>query len=202
RSNSQLSEAERQLARVMEHYGDADAARRATRRAFEASGGDIRQVTATVLDAARRALTLGDLRAGREALRQAMEADIPDGDLVYVALWLQLLERRVKASSDGSVEEALQSVDSTDRWSRKLRAWGTQQLADQELLGAAKNRVEKTEANFYAALSNPSGDLKDRLQAVASSQTIELVEVMIARDLLKRSSSYEPPKLPDGVKVP
>ncbi|MEZ4374475.1 MAG: tetratricopeptide repeat protein [Polyangiaceae bacterium] len=202
RSNAQLSEAERQLARVMEHYGDAAAARRATQRAYEASGGDIRQVTATVLDAARRALTLGDLRAGREALRQAVESDIPDGDLVYVALWLQLLERRVKASSDGSVEAALQSADGTDRWGRKLRAWGTQQLADTELLGAAQNRVEKTEATFYAALSNPSGDLTERLKSVASSETIELVEVMIARDMLKRADSYAPPDLPKGVTVP
>lgn len=202
RSNAQLSEAERQLARVLEHYGNADAARRATQRAFDASGSDLRQVTATVLDAARRALTLGDLRAGRDALKRGVEADIPDGDLVYVALWLKLLEQRVKASSDGSTEDALASVDTTDRWGKKLRAWGTHQLQDAELLSAAKTRVEKTEATFYAALSNPSADLNARLKVVAGSQTIELVEVMIARDLLQRDSSFKPPALPEGISVP
>lgn len=202
RSNAQLSEAERHLARVLEHYGNADAARRATRRAFEASGGDMRQVTATVLDAARRALTLGDLRAGRDALKRGIDADIPDGDLVYVALWLRLLEQRVKASSDGSTEEVLAGLDATDRWGKKLRAWGTHQLQDTELLSAAKSRVEKTEAAFYAALSNPSGDLHSRLKTVADSETIELVEVMIARDLLQRDSSFKPPALPEGISVP
>ncbi|MBX3183180.1 MAG: hypothetical protein KIT72_04580 [Polyangiaceae bacterium] len=201
RSNAELSEAERLLARVLEHYGDVDAARRATRRAFDAAGGDTQQITATVLDAARRALTLGDLRAGREALKLALDSDIGDADLVYVALWTQLLERRVKASSDGSSEAALARADASSRWASRLRAWGTQQLDDAALQRAAKSRVEKTEASFYAALSRAEPDTR-ALEQVAKSETIELIEVTIARDLLLRQGAGTPPPLPAGVRVP
>ncbi|HEY3237488.1 MAG TPA: hypothetical protein VGJ84_22405, partial [Polyangiaceae bacterium] len=47
------AQAERLLARVLEHYGNAEAARRATERAYAASRSDIRQFTATVMDASR-----------------------------------------------------------------------------------------------------------------------------------------------------
>ena len=58
--------AERILARVLEQYGVLDGARRATSRAYEASKSDLRQLTATVLEAARRGLITNDLRASRE----------------------------------------------------------------------------------------------------------------------------------------
>jgi hypothetical protein len=40
--------------------------------AAEASRNDVRQMTETVLDTSRRALTLGDLRAGSDSVRHAM----------------------------------------------------------------------------------------------------------------------------------
>ncbi|HEY0468901.1 MAG TPA: hypothetical protein VGC79_32135, partial [Polyangiaceae bacterium] len=85
-----LARSERLLARILEHYDDPLASRRATERAYEASSSDPSQLTATVLDAARRALTHADLRAARRAAQRAVAANLASEALVYVALWLQL----------------------------------------------------------------------------------------------------------------
>lgn len=201
RTSDQLAVAERILARVLEHYDAREAARRAGARAYDASRNDMRQTTATVLDSSRRALTLGDLRAAREALRQAVDADLADEDTVYAALWLKLLERRLRVPSDGAADEALSRVEDAQGWISKLTAWGRGRLSDERLLGGAENRIERVEASFYVAMSDPSEDgARKRLQEVASSEAIQLVEVVIARDLL--AGDLPKPKLPAGVKLP
>src|SRR5262249_17160883 len=116
RAGSAQARAERLLARVLEHYSDDRALRRATERAYAASNSDLRQLSATLLDAARRALTRSDLPAARSAVQRAIEADLPSDDLVYVALWLQLLERKLKVPSDGTVEEAYANIDDNAGW--------------------------------------------------------------------------------------
>src|SRR5690606_19898774 len=113
---AQQARAERLLARVLDQFGAQQAAKRATERAYQASRSDTRQLTATVLDASRRALTRGDLAAAREALSQAMEARLADEDLVYVALWLHLLEQRLSVTGDGSSREALAAIDDDSGW--------------------------------------------------------------------------------------
>jgi len=65
-----LARAERLLARILECYGDHAGARRASERAYEAARSDPRETTATVLDAARRALSARDVRDAREAVRR------------------------------------------------------------------------------------------------------------------------------------
>jgi tetratricopeptide (TPR) repeat protein len=197
---------ERLLARVLEQYGDNPGARRATDRAYDASASDLTQLTATVLDASRRALARGDLQAGREAVRRALEAGLPDEDLVYVALWLKLLEQRLGLPGDGTVEEALAAVQSGRGWTAKLRAWGRGKLDDAGLLEAAKSRVERTEALFYTGMSQHAaggGDVALRtLRDVASSEAIELVEVAIARDLLAQLEHELKLELPSQVAIP
>jgi tetratricopeptide (TPR) repeat protein len=106
RSAPNQARTERLLARVLELYGHEEGARRATERAYEAARSDVRQMAATVLDASRRALTLVDLTEAREALHRALQSNLEAEDLVYVALWLQLVEQQLKVSSDGSTEEA------------------------------------------------------------------------------------------------
>jgi tetratricopeptide (TPR) repeat protein len=198
--------AERILARILEHYGDADGARRATLRAYEASRQDVRQIAATALDASRRALTRGDLHGAREAAKRAVEGHVPDDDLVYVALWLKLVEARLRVPSDGTVEEVLAAADTNESWTSTLRAWGTGRLTDEALFKAASTVVERTEALFYSAMSTRGrGDeaaAMEGLERVASSEAIQLVEVTIARDLLAASKSVPPPPLPRDVEVP
>jgi tetratricopeptide (TPR) repeat protein len=198
-----LAVAERVLGRALELYDERDAASRAAKRAYEASRNDIRQMTETVLDSSRRALTLGDLRAARDSVRRAVSADLADEDTVYAALWLKLLEQRLRVTSDGTAEEALQKIDATTGWVGKLAAWGRGRLSAQELLKQAVSPVERVEATFYAAMSGPSDEHSlERLKEVASSEAIQLVEVTIARDLLASRAKLPKPKLPPNVALP
>ena len=145
--------AERLLARVLEYYGDQRAIRRATERAFEAAGSDPRLLSATVMDAARRGLTLSDLTVARRAVERAISGGMTGDDLVYPALWLQLLEKKLRVPSSGAVEDAYSAIDDSSGWPARLRAWATGRLTDAELLAAAKDRSQRTEAIFYAAMS-------------------------------------------------
>jgi len=206
RTGAQQARAERLLARVLEYYGDQRAVRRATERAFEAAGSDPRLLSATVLDAARRGLTLSDLGVAREAVERAVSAGMPAEDLVYPALWLQLLEKKLRVPSSGLVEDAYATIDDSAGWPARLRAWATGRLTDAELLAAARDRSQRTEAIFYAAMARhaqgSAEDAKAGLLQVAKSEAIDLVEVSIARDLLATYGEQKNFKLPPNVVVP
>ncbi|HYJ08873.1 MAG TPA: hypothetical protein VEX18_07680 [Polyangiaceae bacterium] len=194
---------ERLLARVIEQYGDAGAIRRATQRAYDAANGDARQLSATVLDAARRALTRNDLPAARAAAQRALEASLGSDEIVYIALWLQLLEKKFNTPSDGTVEEAYSSIDDASGWPTRLRAWARRRITDAELLAAARDPSERTEATFYIAMkeqiAGKAAEASARLRDVASSPAIDLMEVAIARDLVAGTKSYT---LPAGIALP
>ena len=196
--------AERLLARVLTVYGERAAADRATERAFEASGADGRQLSATIFDASRRALVTGNLQAGRKSTLRALEASLPADEMVYVALWLLLLERKSGVPSDGTVEEALASFDDANGWYSKLRSWARGKLDDAGLANAAQSRVEKTEALFYVAMNRyVRGDKSAAadLKKVADSEAYDLFEVGIARDVLATERAM-PFKLPANVTPP
>lgn len=207
RGGASQARAERLLARVLEYYGDQRAVRRATERAFEAAGSDPRLLSATVMDAARRGLTLSDLSVSRRAVERALSAGMSGQDLVYPALWLQLLERKLRVPTSGAVEDAYSALDDSSGWPSRLRAWATGRLTDAELLAAAKDRSQRTEAIFYAAMAQhargSAEQAKTGLEQVVKSEAIDLVEVSIARDVL---ASYDKPQkdfaLPANVVVP
>ncbi len=182
-------------------YGERAAADRATERAFEASGADGRQLSATIFDASRRALVTGNLQAGRKSTLRALEASLPADEMVYVALWLLLLERKSGVPSDGTVEEALASFDDANGWYSKLRSWARGKLDDAGLVNAAQSRVEKTEALFYVSMNRyVRGDKSAAadLKKVADSEAYDLFEVGIARDVLA-TERPTPFKLPANV---
>lgn len=204
RTGAEHASAERVLARILEQYGDLEGANRASERAYDAARNDLGQVTATVLDAARRGLVRGQLRAARSAARHALEANMAGDDLVYVALWLRLLERRATVPSDGTVEEAFAKIDDSEGWAGKLRAWCLGRLTDEQLFGAARSRSQRTEASFYAAMAAYAANARDalqRLSPIAHGEAIELVEVTIARDLIAGQKSLDL-KIPKDVQVP
>jgi hypothetical protein len=151
-------------------------------------------------------LTLSDLKVARSAVERAVSAGMAGEDLVYPALWLQLLEKKLRVPTSGAVEDAYSSIDDASGWPSRLRAWATGRLSDSELLAAAKDRSQRTEAIFYAAMAHhaqgSAEDAKAGLEQVAKSEAIDLVEVAIARDLL---AGYDKPKdfkLPANVVVP
>ncbi|HEX2873040.1 MAG TPA: hypothetical protein VHP33_17380 [Polyangiaceae bacterium] len=207
RTGAMQARAERLLARVLENYGDQRAIRRATERSFEAAGSDPRLLSATVMDAARRGLILSDLKVARSAVERAVNAGMSGDDLVYPALWLQLLEKKLRVPSSGAVEDAYSGINDKSGWPSRLRAWAIGRLNDAELLAAAKDRAQRTEAIFYAAMSRhaqgSAEDAKAGFEQVVKSEAIDLVEVSIARDLL---AAYDKPqkdfKLPANVVVP
>ncbi len=205
RTGPALAAVERVLADILERYGDAEGANRAARRAGDAARNDVWQLTATFLDAARRALSMGDLEAGRSALRDALDADLADSDLIYAALWVKLLHERAGKPSDGTVEEALARIDADGTWTAVLRDWGKGQLSAEQLLARASTPVEKVEAEFYIALSahmvQQSEATTQQLRDVANSEAIELVEVRIARDFVGEGGAPTP-AIPQGVSLP
>ncbi|MDF3067481.1 MAG: cell wall surface anchor family protein [Polyangiaceae bacterium] len=206
RTGAQQARAERLLARVLEYYGDQRAIRRATERAFEAAGSDPRLLSATVMDAARRGLTLSDLTVARRAVERAVNAGMSGDDVVYPALWLQLLEKKLRVPGSSSIEDAYSSIGDGAGWPARLRAWATGRLSDAELLAAAKDRSQRTEAIFYAAMARhaqgSAEDAKAGFEQVAKSEAIDLVEVSIARDLLAGYDAPKGYKLPANVVVP
>jgi tetratricopeptide (TPR) repeat protein len=195
RGGVEQARAERALARTLELFGATQGAKRATDRAYEAARSDRRQLTATLLDASRRALTLGDLPSARQTARLAIEAGLADEDLVYIGLWLRLLEQRQGVTSDGTAEEVFAAVSDDSGWPAKLAGWARGKLGDEQLLKAARSRPQKTEAKFYVTMLRNKGQSEAELKEIATSEAIELVEVAIARDLLAQRS-------PLGVKIP
>lgn len=200
------AQAERRFARILEHYGKFDGAERASKRALEASRSDVKQLSATILDSARRALVFDDIRASRRALRDALEYGLNGEDCVYVALWLRVLERRRQLPSDGTVEDLWARLGDLAYWPAQLRAWAQGQLTADELGAAARREPERVEAKFYRALFQSTGPVGDELlkvlSTVADSRTVGLVEVAVAQDLRRRAAARPLPLWPSGVTIP
>lgn len=196
--------AERLLSRVLERYGDSEGKARAVERAYLAATSDKRQLSALAIDESARALVSGDVDAARRALTRALDANLDDEDVVYVALWLLLVEKTTNAPSDGAAVQALSRVKS-DRWLGRLASWGLGKLKDQELIDAARTPHQKTEALFYAAMARRiAGAIRESdasLRDIAKSPNIDLVEVRIAKELLDPPKPF-PGGLPKGAKIP
>ncbi|MBN2197543.1 MAG: hypothetical protein JW751_32490 [Polyangiaceae bacterium] len=202
RSSRELARAERLLARALEHYAAAEAAQDATLRALDAARSDLDELSATLIDGMRRALTLGLVPFGRELAREAIADDLDDEDLVYIALWLRLLEGRGGVGADGTAAEALAKVDARDGWVARLRDWATGGIDDAALVEAARSAAEQAEARFYTTMARPGTPDAASLRSVAESPAIGLVEVMIARDLLASLQSTERLSLPANLVLP
>jgi len=193
--------AERLLGRVLEGYGDGKGSTRAFERALSAAAADRPTLGAAMLDAVGRALVRRDLVAARAALKRGIEGDVSDEDLVYGGVWVSLLERETKATSDGTVERALHAGAKT-AWTSKLTAWASGRLSDADLSTAAQSASQRVEAAFYTAMArkaagDPSAD--QRLKQVAGAPVIDLLEVQLARDLTAPRGRVD---LPGGVKLP
>lgn len=198
---SSRARAERILGRVLEAYGDTRGAARAFDRALAAAAADRSSLGAAMLDAIGRALVRRDLPAARAALKRGLDGGVNEEDLAYGGLWVSLLERELKASPDGTVEQALRAGQKGG-WTAKLAAWASGKLSDDGLSSAARSTSQRVEAAFYTAMGrrvagDPSADQK--LKAVASAPVIDLLEVQLARDL---TAPRVGAALPGGVQLP
>jgi hypothetical protein len=197
---------ERILSRVLDRFGQAAPATRALERALEAAPRDKRQAAATIGQLVGRAFVKGDLKAAREGLRRGLAADLEIDDLVYYGLWVRLLERQLKAPTDGAPERIFAGAVDSGRWIGKIAQFGAGQVKAEELVAAAKTPAQKTEAMFYAAMDRrASGDAKGadaKLRQVMAGGGVELMEVAITRDILSGSRAEVGGPLPSGVPLP
>lgn len=190
---------ERQLARILEHYGDRDGVRRAYERALTESRGVSFELTATLTEMARASVTMADLELGRSALRSGVELGIESEGLLYLALWQLIVERTKSVPSNGLPVQVLEASGDLRGWLRGLRGWGLGRITGPELVRLADTKVEEVEGIFYTAILAPPEQRLPALQKVASSEAIGLVEVQIARALTEAKGVYQ---LPAEVKLP
>jgi tetratricopeptide (TPR) repeat protein len=190
---------ERQLALVLEYYGDSAGKRRAYARAIDASRNIPSELKRTLTDMARSALVERDLPLAREATHHALELELPDEDGIYIALWQALLEGELAVASDGMPQELLQAAGDVRGWPYHLRQWGLGKLGPSEILLFAQGEMERAEARFYVGMRERGALREKALKEVSASRTVSLVEASIAEALL-RGDAKEP--LPAGVIIP
>jgi uncharacterized protein HemY len=179
---------ERLISRVLDRFGAAKSAERALERALEAAPRDKRQAAATIGQIIGRAFVRGDLAAARDGLGRGVAAELGREDIVYDALWVRLIERVERNSSDSTAERILLGAADDPRWIGKIAAFGAGKLKATDLVASAQTPTQKTEALFYAAMDRKiSGDAKgadEGLRQVMSSPGLDLIEFSLAREIL------------------
>jgi len=198
--------AERVLARVLDRFGATQPAQRALERAYAAAPGDKRQATQTMELVIGRAFVRGDIASARDGLRRALAADLDGADLVYFALWVRLLERQLRITSDGEPDRVFATLPDDGQWVAALARFGEGKLKAEELLARAVSPMQKYEALFYSAMDRrATGDTKggdDLLRQVVAGTGLELSEVSLARDMLDPSRTQTGGPLPPDVLIP
>jgi tetratricopeptide (TPR) repeat protein len=205
---------EQVLARVLDRFGAREKAQQALDRAFEATPHDKRQIAATLGQVVARALVRKDLLAARDGLTRAIASELGDDEVVYYALWVRILERQQprRREADGrkpqesATARVFASIPDDGHWVGKLAAFGSGKLAASQLVALAKTRAEKTEAAFYEVMEARGASTTDAtnagLRAVLRGDGVDLMEAMIARELLHAAAGEPPLPLPADVKLP
>jgi len=201
---------EQVLSRALDRFGARDKAQQALERAFDATPHDKRLIAGTLGQLVARALVRRDLPAARDGLTRAIASELGDDEIVYYALWVRLLEKQLKRGADGARDSAVARVfariPDDGHWIGKLAAYGAGKLPASELGGLARSRAEKTEALFYQVMDARAAAGADPgeagLHAVLRGDGVDLMESVIAREILRDAGGEPPPALPMDIKLP
>lgn len=188
---------ERLLGRILEHYGERAASRRAFERALEAAQGSPDELALTLTDIARSALTIRDGSLSRFAASRALDEGIDQDQRVYIGLWHKLTLRELSEIPDSLAPSLLFGASPSSPWAGEIRRYALGRATIADLRVRASSDAERAETDFYAAF----GTNLDRtlLAKVATSPSLDLVEVRIAKDLLAPKTKLS---LPTGVTLP
>jgi tetratricopeptide (TPR) repeat protein len=202
----QRARVEQVLARVLDRFGAKEKAQQALERAFEATPHDKRLIAATLGQVVARAFVRKDLLAARDGLTRAIASELGDDEVVYYALWVRLLEKQLKRPKDPTPGRVFASIPDDGHWVGKLAAYGAGKLPVSELVKLAKTKAEKTEATFYQVMDARASGHADPgnagLHAILRGDGVDLMEEVIARELLLRASGESAPPLPAGLQLP
>jgi tetratricopeptide (TPR) repeat protein len=209
-SADERARVEQVLARVLDRFGAKDKAQQALERAFEATPHDKRQIAATLGQVVARAFIRKDLRAAHDGLTRAIASEVADDELVYYALWVHLLEKQLKKPTDAAHDpitaRVFASIPDDGHWVGKLAAFGAGKIPASQLLGLAKTKAERTEATFYQVMDSRTSGVVDPdnagLRSVLHGDGVDLMELVIAREILRDAAGEAPLSLPPGVKLP
>lgn len=198
RPKYEIARTELGLARVLSYFGETSGADRAFDRALEASRFDRDLMGLSALYAIGAAWQRGDVTRARQMLTRAEEHGASTEQLVYCALWVMLLERDAKVTSDGSATAILEGAMSSGSWVSNLAAWALGKIDDQKLGALALTESNRTESKFYLLMRDRvagKATAPDKLREVAESSVIDLVEVDFARDLAAPRVAMNFPKV-------
>jgi len=205
-SPEQRARVEQVLARVLDRFGAKEKAQQALERAFEAAPHDKRQIAATLGQLVARAFVRKDLLAAHDGLTRAIASELGDDEIVYYALWVRLLEKQLKHAPDPAAGRVFASIPDDGHWVGKLAAYGAGKLPANQLVGLAKTKAEKTEATFYQVMDARTSGQSDPgdtgLRSILRGDGVDLMEEVIARELLRDAAGEAPPALPAGIKLP
>ncbi len=171
---------------LLDRLGQRQEALSAFRQAMTANP-QARDIYAGIL--AHLVSSLPDLAFAQEVFRGSQrQLTLEPEWKVYFALWVKVVAARAGGSADEDVVAVLREQADGGGWSGKLARFGVGDLPYRELLSAAGNPGEETEAHFYeAARRLEAGDqegARTLLQRVLQTHMVAFYEYAMARALL------------------
>jgi len=171
---------------LLERLGRRPDALKAYELAMEAAPDD-RETYAQILS--HMVVGAPEPELARTILRRAQRQLTLDPEWkTYFALWVQTIGARAGAEPLPDVEGLLERLSKSDAWWGKLAQFGRGTIDHKELRGAASNRGERTEADFYqAAKLLAAGDepgARALFKSVIETEMVSFYEYQMAMELL------------------
>jgi tetratricopeptide (TPR) repeat protein len=168
----------------------AQDARSAFEKAMELAP-DVRETYATIL--VHLLVSEPDAAFAHRVFRHAQnQMSLAPEWKVYFALWLQAIAQRSGVAPEHDVSQVLAELSLGDDWSAKLAQFALTKLSYDQLLAAASDVGQRTEAHFYESMRRlGAGDTtgaRETLERVMQAQMVSFYEFAMAQELLVLAS--------------
>lgn len=171
---------------LLDHLGRHEEAKGAFDKALTLAGAN-RSTYASLLS--HLATGTPDLELADATFRRALHHLTLEPEWkVYFALWVDLVSARSGQPRPNVVRYVLEPLSEGPSWSARLSRFALGRSTSAELVASAKNKGERTEAHFYAAVQAlRDGDLeryRKHLEAVLETRMVAFFEYEMAMKLL------------------